>query len=112
MDKKLGRSEVPTTFVGRIDSMLIGVQGVLLTSMVTAAFVHAVQDAARRAGPQDDAWVLCGRGKFNIGENEKPLQLHENQQPTRNTLPLPTRAQQVVSIAARSMALTMNARIA
>jgi voltage-gated potassium channel len=46
---------VPTTIVGRIDSMLIGVQGVLLTGMVTAAFVHAVQEAARRAGPQDDA---------------------------------------------------------
>ncbi|MGF6378606.1 voltage-gated potassium channel [Paraburkholderia atlantica] len=46
---------VPTTIVGRIDSVLIGVQGVLVTSMVTAAFVHAVQEAARHAGTQDDA---------------------------------------------------------
>jgi voltage-gated potassium channel len=46
---------VPTTIVGRIDSMLIGVQSVLLTSMVTAAFVRAVQEAARRAGPRDEA---------------------------------------------------------
>jgi voltage-gated potassium channel len=46
---------VPTTIVGRIDSVLIGVQGVLVTSMVTAAFVHAVQEAARRAGTQADA---------------------------------------------------------
>ncbi|SOE87777.1 Ion channel [Burkholderia sp. YR290] len=46
---------VPTTIVGRIDSVLIGVQGVLVTSMVTAAFVHAVQEAARHARTQDDA---------------------------------------------------------
>ncbi|MGF6840695.1 voltage-gated potassium channel [Paraburkholderia youngii] len=46
---------VPTTVVGRIDSVLIGVQGVLVTSMVTAAFVHAVQEAARHARTQDDA---------------------------------------------------------
>ncbi|MGF6985201.1 voltage-gated potassium channel [Paraburkholderia atlantica] len=46
---------VPTTIVGRIDSILIGVQGVLVTSMVTAAFVHAVQEAARHARTQDDA---------------------------------------------------------
>lgn len=41
---------VATTTLGHIDSLLLGVQGVLTTSMVTAAFVHAVQEAARRGG--------------------------------------------------------------
>ncbi|MEM5383364.1 potassium channel family protein [Paraburkholderia phymatum] len=46
---------VPTTTLGRIDSVLLGMQGVLATSMVTAAFVHAVQEAARRGGIQGEA---------------------------------------------------------
>ena len=48
---------VPTTTLGRIDSVLLGMQGVLVTSMVTAAFVHAVQETARRAGRQCEAQV-------------------------------------------------------
>ncbi|NPT55793.1 potassium channel family protein [Paraburkholderia elongata] len=48
---------VPTTTLGRIDSVLLGMQGVLVTSMVTAAFVHAVQETARRAGRQGEAQV-------------------------------------------------------
>lgn len=46
---------VPTTTLGRIDSVLLGMQGVLATSMVTAAFVHAVQETARRGRMQDEA---------------------------------------------------------
>ncbi|EEA02313.1 Ion transport 2 domain protein [Burkholderia sp. H160] len=46
---------VPTTVLGRIDAVLIGAQGVLVTSMVTAAFVHAIQEVARRAGAQGEA---------------------------------------------------------
>ncbi|MEX3936390.1 potassium channel family protein [Paraburkholderia phymatum] len=42
----------PTTILGRIDSILLGMQGVLLTSMVIAAFVHAIQETARRTGGQ------------------------------------------------------------
>jgi voltage-gated potassium channel len=41
---------VPTTILGKIDSVFLGAQGVLVTSMVTAAFVHAVQQTARRTG--------------------------------------------------------------
>ena len=48
---------VPTTTLGRIDSVLLGMQGVLVTSMVTAAFVHAVQETARRAGRHGEAQV-------------------------------------------------------
>ena len=61
---------VSTTVLGRIDSILIGVQGVLVTSMVTAAFVRAVQEAARRAGTQAGAQVLPGDDKSDTGKND------------------------------------------
>ena len=41
---------VPTTTLGRIDSVLLGVLGVLITGVITAVGVHAVHVAARRAG--------------------------------------------------------------
>ncbi|CAM2168319.1 Two pore domain potassium channel family protein [Paraburkholderia sacchari] len=62
---------VPTTLLGRIDSVLIGVQGVLAMSMVTAAFVRAVQEAARRAHIEDETGVP-GRGdQSNAGERDE-----------------------------------------
>lgn len=41
---------VPTTDVGRILAVLLGVLGVLITGLVTAAAVYGVQAAAHRAG--------------------------------------------------------------
>jgi hypothetical protein len=43
---------MPTTTPGRIDSVLLGVFGVLMMGFVTVVAVHAVQQAARRAGRQ------------------------------------------------------------
>jgi voltage-gated potassium channel len=43
---------VPTTTLGRIDAILLGVVGLLVTGVVTAAAVRGVQEAARRAGIQ------------------------------------------------------------
>lgn len=58
---------VPTTLLGRIDSVLIGVQGVLVTSMVTAAFVRAIQEAARRAHMEEETGVPRGGDQSNTG---------------------------------------------
>ncbi|MEX3980893.1 potassium channel family protein [Paraburkholderia sp. EG287A] len=63
---------VPTTLLGRIDSVLIGVQGVLVTSMVTAAFVRAVQEAARRAHAEDEPGVPRSGQRSSTGENQPP----------------------------------------
>lgn len=41
---------VPTTMFGRLDALLLGLVGLLLTGLVIAAAVRAVQEAARRAG--------------------------------------------------------------
>lgn len=41
---------VPTTEVGRIVSVLLGLLGVLITGLVTAAAVYGIQAAAHRAG--------------------------------------------------------------
>ncbi len=41
---------VPTTSIGRIVAVLLGVAGVAAMGVVTAVAVHAVQTAARRAG--------------------------------------------------------------
>ncbi|KWR90493.1 potassium channel family protein [Cupriavidus sp. IDO] len=41
---------VPTTDLGRIISVLLGLLGVLITGLVTAAAVYGVQAAAHRAG--------------------------------------------------------------
>jgi len=41
---------IPTTDAGRIVAVLLGVQGVLITGLVTAAAVYGVQAAAHRAG--------------------------------------------------------------
>ncbi|MGU7782234.1 hypothetical protein [Burkholderia sp. PU8-34] len=49
----------PTTTPGRIDSVLLGMQGVLATGMVTSAFGHAVQEAARRGGMKGEARTSC-----------------------------------------------------
>jgi voltage-gated potassium channel len=46
---------VPTTTVGRIDSILLGVVGLLITGIVIAASVRAVQQASHRAGISDEA---------------------------------------------------------
>lgn len=43
---------VPTTDLGRIIAVLLGLQGVLITGLVTAAAVYGVQAAAHRAGIQ------------------------------------------------------------
>lgn len=40
---------VPTTALGRVDAVLLGMVGLLITGLVTAAAVHGVQAAARRA---------------------------------------------------------------
>ena len=40
---------VPTTAVGRIDSILLGLVGLLITGIVIAASVRAVQEASQRA---------------------------------------------------------------
>jgi|SRR5579864_3592458 len=44
---------VPTTALGRIDAVLLGVVGLLMTGIVTAASVRGVQEAARRANIGD-----------------------------------------------------------
>ncbi|MGF6597265.1 hypothetical protein P3T23_001982 [Paraburkholderia sp. GAS448] len=44
---------VPTTALGRIDAVLLGVVGRLVTGIVTAASVRGVQEAARRANIGD-----------------------------------------------------------
>ena len=40
---------VPTTTFGRIDAILLGLIGLLVTGLVTAAAVRGVQEAARRS---------------------------------------------------------------
>ncbi|HET6555274.1 MAG TPA: potassium channel family protein [Dyella sp.] len=40
---------VPTTVFGRIDALLLGLIGLLMTGLVVAAAVRGVQEAARRA---------------------------------------------------------------
>ncbi|MGA7813338.1 potassium channel family protein [Caballeronia sp.] len=44
---------VPTTTVGRIDSILLGVVGLLITGIVIAASVRAVQEASQRTATRD-----------------------------------------------------------
>ena len=44
---------VPTTTFGRIDAALLGLIGLLLTGLITAAAVRGVHEAARKAGVQD-----------------------------------------------------------
>ena len=44
---------VPTTTLGRIDSVLLGVVGLLMTGILTAASVRGVQQAAYRATIHD-----------------------------------------------------------
>ncbi|MEM5428813.1 potassium channel family protein [Cupriavidus oxalaticus] len=41
---------VPTTDIGRVVAVLLGMQGVLITGLVTAAAVYGVQAAAHRQG--------------------------------------------------------------
>ena len=41
---------VPTSTLGRIFAILLGLQGVLITGVVTASAVYAIQVAAHRAG--------------------------------------------------------------
>jgi voltage-gated potassium channel len=41
---------VPTTTLGRIIAVLLGVQGLLVTGVVTASAVYGIQAAAQRAG--------------------------------------------------------------
>lgn len=41
---------VPTTALGRIDALLLGLIGLLMTGLVIAAAVRGVQEAARRSG--------------------------------------------------------------
>ncbi len=41
---------VPTTDTGRVVAVLLGMQGVLITGLVTAAAVYGVQAAAHREG--------------------------------------------------------------
>jgi voltage-gated potassium channel len=41
---------VPTTALGRITAVLLGLLGVLMTGLVTAAAVYGIQVAAQRAG--------------------------------------------------------------
>ncbi|HEY3599329.1 MAG TPA: potassium channel family protein [Paraburkholderia sp.] len=43
---------VPTTTFGRIDAALLGLIGLLITGLVTAAAVRGVQEAAQRSGAQ------------------------------------------------------------
>jgi voltage-gated potassium channel len=43
---------VPTTTFGRIDAALLGLIGLLITGLVTAASVRGVQEAAQRSGAQ------------------------------------------------------------
>jgi voltage-gated potassium channel len=41
---------VPTTMLGRIVAVLLGLLGVLMTGVITASAVYAIQVAAQRAG--------------------------------------------------------------
>lgn len=41
---------IPTTALGRIIAVLLGLLGLLVTGVVTAAAVHGIQVAAQRAG--------------------------------------------------------------
>jgi len=41
---------VPTTTFGRIDALMLGLIGMLMTGLVIAAAVRGVQEAARKAG--------------------------------------------------------------
>jgi len=41
---------VPTTTLGRITAVLLGLLGVLMTGVITAAVVYGIQAAAHRAG--------------------------------------------------------------
>lgn len=43
---------LPTTTFGRIDAVLLGLDGVVLTGLIVAAAVRGVQEAARQAGEQ------------------------------------------------------------
>jgi len=48
---------VPTTALGRIDAVLLGLIGVVFTGLIVAAFVRGVQEASRepRDRPHSDA---------------------------------------------------------
>ncbi|CAG4888298.1 potassium channel family protein [Paraburkholderia saeva] len=46
---------LPTTALGRIDSVLLGVVGLLMTGILAAATVRGVQEASRRAAAHDQA---------------------------------------------------------
>jgi voltage-gated potassium channel len=46
---------VPTTDAGRLLAVLLGIQGVLLSGLTTAALVYAVQNAAHQAGLRAEA---------------------------------------------------------
>jgi len=41
---------VPTTVLGRLDAVLLGLVGVVFTGLIVAAAVRGVQEAARHAG--------------------------------------------------------------
>ncbi len=43
---------VPTSTFGRIDAVLLGLMGVVLTGLIVAAAVRGVQEAAHRAGAE------------------------------------------------------------
>jgi voltage-gated potassium channel len=44
---------VPTSTLGRIDAVLLGIIGMVFTGLIVAAAVRGVQEAARRASLQD-----------------------------------------------------------
>ncbi|CAB3761927.1 potassium channel family protein [Paraburkholderia humisilvae] len=44
---------VPTTMLGRIDAVVLGLVGLLFTGLIVAAAVRGVQEAARRASASD-----------------------------------------------------------
>ena len=44
---------VPTSTLGRIDAVLLGLIGMVFTGLIVAAAVRGVQEAARRASLQD-----------------------------------------------------------
>ncbi|MBP0592228.1 two pore domain potassium channel family protein [Paraburkholderia sp. LEh10] len=44
---------VPTSTLGRIDAVLLGLIGLVFTGLIVAAAVRGVQEAARRAGAAD-----------------------------------------------------------
>ena len=43
---------VPTSTFGRLDAVLLGLIGLLVTGLVTAAAVRGVQEVAQRSGPR------------------------------------------------------------